>query len=209
MRRIVFILLLLLAAPSYSYAQTQEVTQLILNLEKLRELRKILQELKKGYEILFEGYTKIRDIARGNFKLHEAFLDALLQASPGVKSYGRIKDIVEMQLALLRESRQTMNLLGSSGQFSTDELEYLAKVYDELIAGSIKNLDALTDILTAKKLRASDDERLSMIDALYEEMSSKLVFLRHFNSNNSLLAAQRKDEAASNETAKGIYGITP
>lgn len=209
MKRILFILLLLWAAPSYSYAQTQEVTQLILNLEKLRELRKILRELKKGYEILFEGYNKIRDIARGNFKLHEAFLDALLQASPVVKSYGRIKDIVELQLALLRESRQTMQLLSATGQFSTEELEYLAKVYDELISESIKNLDALTDVLTTKKMRASDDERLSMIDALYEEMSSKLVFLRHFNSNNSLLAAQRKDEAASNGTVKKVYGITP
>lgn len=36
-------LLLLVTAPSVSHAQTQEVTQLILNLEKLRELRKILQ----------------------------------------------------------------------------------------------------------------------------------------------------------------------
>lgn len=209
MKRIFFILLLLSAAPGHSYAQTQEVTQLILNLEKLRELRKILQELKKGYEILFEGYTKIRDIARGNFKLHEAFLDALLQASPGVKSYGRIKDIVELQLALLRDSKQTLSLLSSSGQFSADELEYLTKVYDELITGSIKNLDVLTDVLTVKKLRASDDERLSMIDMLYEDMSGKLVFLRHFNSNNSLLAVQRKDEAASNENVKEVYGITP
>lgn len=209
MKRIFFILLLLSAAPNYSHAQTQEVTQLILNLEKLRELRKILQELKKGYEILFEGYTKIRDIARGNFKLHEAFLDALLQASPGVKGYGRIKDIVELQLALLTESKQSLNLLNSSGQFSADELAYLTKIYDELIAGSIKNLDVLTDVLTAKKLRASDDERLSMIDALYEDMSGKLVFLRHFNSNNSLLAAQRKDEAASIGTVKEVYGITP
>lgn len=209
MKRIFFILLLLSVAPRHSYAQTQEVTQLILNLEKLRELRKILQELKKGYEILFEGYTKIRDIARGNFKLHEAFLEALLQVSPGVKSYGRTKDIVELQLALLRESKQTLHLLSSSGQFSADELEYLTKVYDELIAGSIKNLDVLTDVLTVKRLRASDDERLSMIDTLYEDMSGKLVFLRHFNSNNSLLAAQRKDEAASNETLKEVYGITP
>jgi hypothetical protein len=48
-----------------------------------------------------------------------------------------------------------------------------------------------------------------MIDALYEDMSGKLVFLRHFNSNNSLLALQRKDEAASNGMVKEVYGITP
>ncbi|PSL18594.1 hypothetical protein CLV60_13021 [Dyadobacter jiangsuensis] len=202
-------LLLLVTAPSVSHAQTQEVAQLILNLEKLRELRKILQELKKGYDILFEGYTKIRDIARGNFKLHDAFLDALLQVSPGVKSYGRIKDIVQTQLAILKESKQALDMLSSSGQFSAQELDYLGKVYEQLLSGSIKNLDALTDVVTAKKLRASDDERLSMIDNIHHQMLEKLIFLRHFTSNNSLLVAQRKDESASNRTVQEVYGITP
>lgn len=202
-------LLLLVTAPSVSHAQTQEVTQLILNLEKLRELRKILQELKKGYDILFEGYTKIRDIARGNFKLHDAFLDALLQVSPGVKSYGRIKDIVQTQLAILKESKQALDMLSSSGQFSAQELDYLGNVYEQLLSGSIKNLDALTDVVTAKKLRASDDERLSRIDNIHHQMLDKLIFLRHFNSNNSLLVAQRKDESASSKTVQEVYGITP
>ncbi|WP_106599701.1 hypothetical protein [Dyadobacter jiangsuensis] len=209
MKQILIMLLLLVTAPSVSHAQTQEVAQLILNLEKLRELRKILQELKKGYDILFEGYTKIRDIARGNFKLHDAFLDALLQVSPGVKSYGRIKDIVQTQLAILKESKQALDMLSSSGQFSAQELDYLGKVYEQLLSGSIKNLDALTDVVTAKKLRASDDERLSMIDNIHHQMLEKLIFLRHFTSNNSLLVAQRKDESASNRTVQEVYGITP
>lgn len=209
MKQILIMLLLLVTAPSVSHAQTQEVTQLILNLEKLRELRKILQELKKGYDILSEGYTKIRDIARGNFKLHDAFLDALLQVSPGVKNYGRIKNIVQTQLAILKESKQALDMLSSSGQFSAQELSYLGKVYEQLLSGSIKNLDALTDVVTAKKLRASDDERLSMIDNIHHQMLDKLIFLRHFNSNNSLLVAQRKDESASNKTVQEVYGITP
>ena len=190
-------------------AQTQEVTQLILNLEKLRELRKILRELKRGYDILFEGYTKIRDISRGNFKLHEAFLDGLLLVSPGVKNYGRIADIVKIQLAIINECRTARSDLASSGNFSAKELDYLGQVYAELTAESIRNLDALTNVITAKKLRASDDERLDMIDQIHKEMSDKLVFLRYLNSNNSLLNAQRKDERASIKTTGTIYDITP
>lgn len=209
MRKLIIILLLALAVPARSKAQTQEVTQLILNLEKLRELRKILQELKKGYDILFEGYTKIRDISRGNFKLHEAFLDGLLQVSPAVKNYGRIKDIVQMQLAIVQECRSAPGQLSASGVFTAKELDYLGKVYSELSAGSLKNLDALLDVVTAKKLRASDDERLSMIDAIHKDVSEQLVFLRHLNSNNSVLAAQRKDEKSSLQTTENIYDITP
>lgn len=209
MKKLILTLMLGFAAPLASQAQTQEVTQLILNLEKLRELRKILRELKKGYDILFEGYTKIRDISRGNFKLHEAFLDGLLQVSPAVKNYGRIKDIVQMQLAIMRECQSAPGALSASGVFSAKELDYLGKVYSELADGSLKNLDALLDVVTAKKLRASDDERLSMIDSIYKDLSEQLVFLRHLNSNNSVLAAQRKDEKASLKTTENLYDITP
>ena len=209
MKKLLILTLLTLAVPARSHAQTQEVTQLILNLEKLRQLRKTLQELKKGYDILFEGYTKIRDISRGNFKLHQAFLDGLLQVSPAVKNYGRIKDIVQMQLAIAAECRAAPGRLAASGSLSAKELDYLAKVYGELSVGSLKNLDALLDVVSAKKLRASDDERLSMIDAIHKEVSERLVFLRHLSSNNSVLAAQRKDEKASLQTTENIYDILP
>lgn len=209
MKKLIMLLLLAAALPSRSHAQTQEVTQLILNLEKLRELRKILQELKKGYEILFEGYTKIRDISRSNFRLHEAFLDALLQISPAVKNYGRIKDIVQVQLAILNECRNASSQLANSGQFTAKEVQYLQQVYSELLAKSIKNLDALTYVVTAKKLRASDDERLAKIDGIYRDISEQLVFVRHLTSSNSMLAAQRKDENASVNTTRQILGIQP
>lgn len=48
-----------------------------------------------------------------------------------------------------------------------------------------------------------------MIDSIYKDLSEQLVFLRHLNSNNSVLAAQRKDEKASLKTTENIYDITP
>jgi hypothetical protein len=209
MKKLLILFFLLAAIPPAVQAQTPEVTQLILNIEKLNQLRKILTELKRGYEILVKGYTTIRDISRGNFKLHEAFLDGLLEVSPAVKNYKRIKDIVDCQLALIKEYRQAYQHLSSSESFSSQELDYLDKVYSSLLADSIKNLDALTTVLTAKKLRASDNERLKVIDGIYEDMTDKLVFLRHFNSNNSLLAAQRKDEKASVLSIQKILDVTP
>lgn len=209
MKKLLFFFLILAGFCPSVNAQTPEVTQLILNIEKLDELRKILTELKKGYEILLKGYTTIRDISKGNFKLHEAFLDGLLQVSPAVKNYHRIKDIVNCQLALVREYRQAYQHLSSSDSFNSEELDYLENVYSSLLAGSVRNLDALTTVLTAKKLRASDDERLKVIDSIYEDMIDKLVFLRHFNSNNNLLAAQRKEEKASILSTQKILDVTP
>lgn len=207
MKGLLILLLIFAGLAGDLKAQTPEVTQLILNIEKLDELRKILNELKKGYEILQKGYTTIRDISKGNFQLHQAFLDGLLKVSPAVASYKRITDIVACQLALVKESRQAYSSLVASGQMSADEQRYLKDVYDQLLAASIKNLDALTQVLTAKKLRASDEERLRVIDAIYEDISDKLVFLRHFNAGGSLLAAQRKEERASIRSAGNILGV--
>ncbi|WP_159477710.1 TerB family tellurite resistance protein [Dyadobacter sp. 3J3] len=206
---IILLSMFALAPINSTQAQTAEVTQLILNIEKLNQLRKILKELKNGYEILFKGYNTIRDLSQGNFKLHEAFLDGLLQVSPSVKKYSRVKDIVACQLALVKEYRAAYAQFSSGDHFTAQELAYIYDVYTDLIKGSIKNLDALTTVLTAKKLRASDDERLRIIDSIYEDMTDKLSFLRYFNSNASVLAAQRNSEKADIELRKKIYGIEP
>jgi hypothetical protein len=132
-----------------------------------------------------------------------------LQVSPAVKNYARVKDIIQAQLSLLKEYRQAYQRFSSSGSFSTDELTYMQDVYSKLIAKSLGDLDVLTTVLTAKKLRASDDERLKAIDGIYEDMTDKLSFLRHFNSNTSVLAAQRENEKNEAQTMQEIFGIEP
>jgi len=209
MKKLWITIILLVGFAPQSQAQTPEVTQLILNIEKLNQLRKILSELKKGYEILFKGYNTIRDISRGNFKLHEAFLDGLLEVSPAVKNYQRVKDIVTCQLALINEYRAAYRTFSSGDHFSRDELAYMEDVYSKLIAQSVKNLDALATIVTAKKLRASDDERLKAIDEIYAEMADMLTFLRHFNSNTSVLATQRSNEKTDLKVMQQLLNLEP
>ena len=199
-------MLLTLASPVKLHAQTAEVTQLILNIEKLNQLREILKELKAGYDILFKGYTLIRDLSKSNFNLHQAFLDGLLEVSPGVKNYQRIKDIIALQLALLKEYQGAQRQFSGSDYLNPDEQKYLESVYGRLIARSVKNLDALTDVLTAKKMRMSDDERLKSVDSIYEDMQQSLVFLRQFNASTSVLALHRKKEYQDIKMSQTLHG---
>jgi hypothetical protein len=87
-------------------------------------------------------------------------------------------------------------------------MEYFGKVYGNLFKQSLSNLDELAIIITANKLRMSDDERLASIDRIYNEMQDKLVFLRHFNNNTTILAIQRAREKNDAVTIRQIYGIT-
>jgi hypothetical protein len=91
--------------------------------------------------------------------------------------------------------------------FNADEIDYLAKVYSNLFDESMKNLDALLTVTTADKLRMSDDERIKAIDAIFNSMQDKLIFLRRFNNNATVLAIQRARENKDAQTVRKIYGI--
>jgi DNA repair ATPase RecN len=186
-------------------AQAQELEQLALNIEKLVQFKQILSDLKKAYEVLYKGYTTIKNIAQGNFSLHETFLNGLLEASPAVKKYVKIADIVRLQVALVKEYTAAYQYSKNSGHFTRQELEYMETIYTRLFNDSVKQLDDLVNILTANKLRMSDADRLRSIDGIYSGMSQKIAFLRHFNNSNSLLGIQRSHEQRDVDVMRKLY----
>ncbi|MFZ1527636.1 MAG: TerB family tellurite resistance protein [Ferruginibacter sp.] len=203
------ILLLLTAKISSNvlYAQSTEAQQLLLNVEKLAQLKKILSNMKKGYEIVSTGYNTIKDISQGNFNLHDAFLNALLQVSPTVKKYKRVADIISCQSQIVKEYRSAFNRFKSTNLFNSSEITYMEDVYKNLFNKSLQNLDELGMVLTAGKLRMSDDERIAAIDRIYKDISDKLVFLRSFNNEGSVLAVQRGREMVDTKLSEKLNGL--
>jgi DNA repair ATPase RecN len=191
---ILTILITLLMIPVKSMGQSAEIQQLILNIEKLSQFKKILSDMKKGYELLSGGYKTVKDMTEGNFSLHKTFLDALMQVSPAVRNYKKVGEIVEYQISIVKESRNGMNRFIKSGNFSGQEINYFEKVYGNLLNQSLRNLDELAMVITADKLRMSDDERLKAVEDIYEQMQDKLHFLRNFNTTSNVLALQRSKE---------------
>lgn len=188
-------------------AQADEIAQLILNIEKLAQFKQILSDMKKGYEILSGGYNTIKNISEGNFSLHKAFLDGLMEVSPAVRNYRRVADITNYQIILVKEYRKAYERFRQDNNFNADELAYLGRVYDNLFKESLRNLDELLTVITAGKARMSDDERLQAIDRIYADMQDKLTFLRHFNNNTTILAVQRAKERNDAQAIRKIYGL--
>jgi len=200
-----FLLGMLLFVSLQGRGQANELAQLALDIEKLAQFKQILTDLKKTYAVLFEGYTTIKNISEGNFNLHKTFLDGLWAVSPTVQQYKKIAGIVSMQVQLVKEYQTAYKRFSTQPVFSAGELDYIKTTHEKLLAASLKNLDALLNIVTANKLRMSDAERLAAIDALFASMEDKLVFLRHFNSSTSVLAIQRKQESAGTDALRRLY----
>lgn len=204
---IILVMFVCLGSAKHANAQVQEMQQLILDIEKLTQLKGILSDMKTGYQIYQQGYGSISQLSKGNFDLHSIYLNGLLSINPTVKNYGRVADIITQQASLLSEYKSAYKQFKQSGLFSASELTYMSNVYGQLVNQSLQNLDELTNVLTAGKLRMSDDERMRAIDRIYASSSDKLQFLRHFNRQGVLLNIQRSKDAGDNRTLKQLYGI--
>lgn len=204
---IVLSMAFMLAVRSTLCAQSAEIQQLLLNVEKLAQFKQILTDLKKGYQILSTGYSTMKDLSEGNFNLHKTFLDGLMEVSPAVMKYKRVADIISDQLSLVKEYKNAFNRFKQDKNFDGDEINYLGNVYRNLFEQSLRNLDELATVITANKLRMSDDERLTAIDGVYNDMQEKLMFLRQFNKNTTVLAIQRARDKKDMATIKNLYGL--
>lgn len=187
------------------HAQDQEIQQLLLNVEKLAQLKSILESMKMGYEVLSTGYNTIKDISEGNFTLHETFMEGLLAVNPAISKYRRVLDIINYQKRLVKEYKLAFQRFRSDPVFTIEELEYLAQVYSNLFRQSLQNLDELLMVTTARQLRMSDDERLQAIDRLFAQSESQLQFLRYFNSSVQILAVQRTREQNDTRLVQQLY----
>jgi len=204
----IIVILAMCSLAFHSKAQSDEAQQLLLNWEKLAQFKKILQNMYDGYKILHKGYTAVKDISEGNFNLHRTFLDGLLQVNPAVKKYKRIADIINYQLRIVKEYKAAFNQFKQDKQFTVKEIEYLGKIYKNLFEQSLKGLDELAMVITAGKLRMSDDERLQAIDKIYSSVEDQYSFLRDFNENTAMLALQRKSDQAEIKMSRRINGLS-
>ncbi|MGB3180476.1 MAG: TerB family tellurite resistance protein [Cyclobacteriaceae bacterium] len=195
MKRLLLICLLgcmCLAVPlPKAQAQEAEIAQLLLNVQKLNQLKDILNNMYEGYRTLENGYQTVKGIAEGDFKLHDVFLSELLKVSPTVQKYHRVGELIGYQKDLVSEYRRAFRRFSKSGRYSEAELRYLEKVYAHLLRRSLNHLEELAMILTAGELRMNDSERLDAIDLLHTDMDGMLRFLRGFNEKVTALGHQR------------------
>ena len=203
-----FVCLMLSASfflPKEANAQDQDLQQLILDIEKLTQFKAILSDMQQGYSILTQGYQQVKDLSQGNFNLHSIFLDGLLQVNPEVAKYARVADIITDEADILSEYKKAYQKFQSSGRFNAYELDYLAKVYSQLTSAALNDINDLANIITASKLRMSDDERLLAIDRIYASSNDKLNFLRDFNRRTNVLLLQRQLEQNEVSNLKTLY----
>ena len=201
------LLLLLSLIGRIGFTQSAEAEQLLLNWEKLAQLKAILQNMYDGYQTLHKGYTTIKDLSQGNFTLHKTFHDGLLEVSPVVKKYKRVGDIINYQVRIVKEYKAAYAAFKNGNQFTHEEIRYISKVYASLFKQSLKSLEELSMVITSGNLRMSDDERLQAIDRIYHRVIDQYSFLQDFSNGTMVLLLQRQNERMDIDIMKRVHGV--
>src|SRR5882757_6988788 len=115
---IMAIVLLCTAVTTQVRAQSDDMVQLILDIEKLTQLKGILTDMKTGYDIINGGYNEVKQIASGNLNVHTVFLNGLLAINPEIAKYGRVADIVLKQGYIVTEYQRYYSQFRNSGNFN-------------------------------------------------------------------------------------------
>jgi hypothetical protein len=203
--RTVKIILLMLSFGFSANAQSDELQQLLLNIEKLTQFKAILSDMKQGYQIYQQGYGTISNLSRGNFNMHNVYLTGLLAVNPAVRNNPRISQIIGQQNDILKEYKRYTTLFRQSGTFSNSELAYINNVFNQVVKQSDADIDDLANATSSGKLRMSDDDRLRAIDRIYNSSTDQLNFLRFFNRKAVTLSLQRSKDLNDLQTLKKLY----
>lgn len=203
------VLLCTAVIPARAQSVSQLLEQLALDIQKLSELRTILQDMYNGYEVVDKGYTGVRDIVRSNFDLHKAFLDGLLAVSPTIRQYYRVAAILDMDRSLITQCRAAERTWTTSGVFTADELRHIHQLYASVMGRAGNYLDRLTMILTADELRMSDAERMQGIDGIYGDVTNDLEGLLRYDDRLRIQVLQRQQEIEHINLLKRMYGTQP
>jgi hypothetical protein len=207
------IILILLGYVSYADAQTfnewfrQKATQKKYLIEQIAALKIYAGFLRTGYDIGKKGLGTIRNIKNGDFNLHRDFFGSLTVINPAIKNYGRVADIIALQVSILKITSEAKSMLNDTELFATEEKAYHRGVYDKLLADCGNAIEDLNNTAINSKLVLTDDERINRIDGIHAEMLKRYQFAEMFTADIKQKVRSKHREKRDVILSKKLFGL--
>jgi hypothetical protein len=151
--------------------------------------------------------SQIGDWVQKQKDLYQNYFDELWKVKNILTYYFRVKEIINQQLALVREYHRAWQGVNQDGHFSADEIAYIGKIYTGMIGESLKNLDQVSLEINSFTTQMSDARRMEIIDDAALKMQTNYDDLRRFNNQNIQLSLQRSKDEHDISVVKQLYGI--
>ena len=182
-----------------------------LKIQKFQNKTIWLQNAQKTLENVLSK-TKLTEISgwvEKQRKLYDEYFQELKKVKNALSYYHRIKDIIEDQVAMVKEYKAAWALFRQDRNFSAAELEYMSEVYTGMLGESVKAIDQLLLVVNAFTTQMTDAARMEIINTAADEMEKGFMDLKEFNNQNKLISLQRASARGEIEYIKKLYGLTP
>ena len=182
-----------------------------LKIQKLQNKTIWLQNAQKTLENVLSK-TKLTEISgwvERQRKLYDDYFQELKKVKNALAYYHRIKDIIENQVAMVKEYKAAWTLFRQDRNFSADELAYMSEVYTGMLGESTKAIDQLLMVVNAFATQMTDAARIEIINTAADEMEKGFMDLKEFNNQNKLVSLQRSAARGEIEYIKKLYGLAP
>jgi hypothetical protein len=199
MKSIIFILAAALCVQD-SQAQTfaewfhQTKTRIKYYEKQIAALQVYATDIEKGYRIAETGVKLIGAIKQGEFDLHNAYYGSLESINPQIGGMPETAEVISLQAAIVEKFSRSLASYRQDHWLSPTETGYVATVYSNLLKAGLADINTLTDLTSAGKLKMTDNERMAGIKALDAGMSDKWAFTLSFIARTDLLIRQRQAE---------------
>lgn len=180
-----------------------------LNIQRLQNKTIGLQNAQKELENLMAKLKlkEIGDWAEKQRKLYETYYNELKKVRDAIATYKKVRQIIEQQLALIKEYRYYYTRFKSSKYLSAQEIFHIADVYNGVIDESVKDLEQLYLVVNSLSTQMSDAKRLELINSAAEKIDGNYSDLKRFNRENEALIIQRTKEAMEINKMKELHGL--
>lgn len=203
-------IVLMMVLCSNAKAQTWEewTQQKKLAIQRLREQiaanQVYIDYAKKGYRLVSHEIQTIEKIKQGDYALHLGYFDSLRNVNPRIKGWGKVAEIMKMQIQLLETGKKALTVIRESARFNADEQVYSRQVVARITETSAECLDNLSTLLSNSTIPLTDDARIRRIDQLYLDVQDQLSFIQSFSNEVALLALQRLTDHTEIEYSKKL-----
>lgn len=140
-------------------------------------------------------------------ELYANYYQELGQVKSAIAYYQRVKEIIAEQVQLVSAYKQAFALSQQDKNFTTDEIDYMYKVYSGILDESVKNLDQILIVINAFTTQMTDAQRLAIIDDAANRIDQNYSDLKEFNAQNIKISVQRAKEYNDVDVVKKLYGL--
>ncbi len=191
----------------------QGITKVIKAVDlKIQRLQTRTIWLQNAQKVMENTMSKLRldeitDWVEKQRLLYKAYFEELQKVKLVLIYYHRVKEITELQLALVKQYKRSFDAVKRDAHFSPEEISYMGKVYSGIIEQSLQNLEGLYLVINSFTTQMSDEKRMEIIDKVKNAIQKNYDDLRGFSNQNIQLSMARAKDQREIIVIKNLYGL--